>query len=147
MLNLVGCNPSKAAEVRNDPTASKVVNYAMSLGFGRLEITNCFGWVATEPKVMKEVHRQGLALINGPENDRWLAACAKAADMVICAWGLNGQFLDRCYEVEKLLLEARRSAPGEPCLHALKLCKDGTPGHPLYLSSDVKPFVLQPRKS
>lgn len=137
-LNLVGCNPSKAGEIKNDATATKVVGLAHSLGFGRLVITNCFAFVATEPQEMREAWKRGSEII-GPENDRWLMLAVKEASMIVCAWGLNAHIDGRPGVVENMLRRGEISR-FQRQLFALKLCKDGTPQHPLYLRNDSRPF-------
>lgn len=137
-LNLVGCNPSTAAEMKNDATASKVILLAQALGFGRLEITNAFAFVATDPKAMHAEHKAGRDVI-GPDNDRWLLLSAKAAGMIICAWGMNAHLGGRSAVVENLLRRGEITRFMRP-LHVLKLCKDGTPQHPLYLPKALRPY-------
>lgn len=124
ILNLVGCNPSKAAEMVSDSTATRALIYAKAWGFGRLEITNLYAYVATDPKVMK-ASAGSVDVIGLDDNDNWLVACAKAADMVLCAWGMNGHFMSRAVHVEGMLRRAR-PVPKSSKLHALGLCKDGT---------------------
>jgi len=141
-LNLVGCNPSKAAEMTSDSTATKALTYAREWGFGRLEITNLYAYVATDPKAMKAAPFAVSDNFDLDANDRWLVARAKAADMVLCAWGMNGHFMGRAAHVEGLLRRARAGVPrsSKQGLHVLSLCKDGTPQHILYLPGNLTPF-------
>lgn len=133
IFNFVGCNPSVADELKLDNTVRKVMTLAAELGYGRLEVTNCFAWVDTDPADMREASARGLNIV-GADNDLWLAACAKAAGMVVCAWGLNAQYQKRSTAVELLL---RQHGYGKLCV--LDFSKDGTPKHPLYLSSKLRP--------
>ncbi len=56
------------------------------------------------------------------------------ADLTIAAWGTHGNYLKRGNEVLKLIPEAK----------CLVQTKDGQPGHPLYLKSDLKPVPIRP---
>lgn len=72
----------------------------------------------------------------GPENDQALLTVVRGAGIVICAWGSHGRYRERGATVQSLL-----QAQGIP-LHALRLNKDGSPQHPLYIGYDVVPFLL-----
>jgi len=54
----------------------------------------------------------------------------------VCAWGAHGKYRGRGAEVLSLL----REAGCRP--HALRVNKDGTPAHPLYLPYSLKPFSM-----
>ena len=93
-----------------------------------------FGWRATDPQEMKAVTDPV-----GRGNDRAIVAAAKAAKLVICAWGNHGEHLGRAASVlEKL--ERERIA-----LHVLRLNRVGHPAHPLYLPATLKPSVWKNR--
>ena len=139
VLNVIGCNPSTAAEIKNDVTASRLVDFAQKWGYGKLNLTNLFAWVATNPADMKEASARGLDVV-GHKNHKWIFSEADGAKTVICAWGMNGNFRHRGKEVERTL---RLNLSLKLC--ALKLCKDGTPQHPLYLRGDTKPFLWRKR--
>jgi hypothetical protein len=61
-------------------------------------------------------------------------SAALAADDVICAWGTHAVHLDR----HQVILDLLRAAGIKPL--ALRLTKEGFPGHPLYLRRDAVPF-------
>jgi hypothetical protein len=75
----------------------------------------------------------------GPENDKHLIAMAKLSGIVIFAYGQPGhrKLKDRGRLLAKMLI----SKGVKP--YILKLSKDGTPRHPLYLSKDLKPVVWE----
>ncbi|TNE38233.1 MAG: DUF1643 domain-containing protein [Alphaproteobacteria bacterium] len=123
-------NPSTADADRNDPTIERCHRRAVDMGFGGLEVVNLFGYRATSPKDLKAAARP-----IGPENDDAMLSAARAADMVICAWGSHGAHQNRHAEVVALL-QAHDVTP-----HVLSLTKGGLPGHPLYLSYSRQPFV------
>lgn len=123
-LMVIGLNPSTADETLDDPTIRRCIGFAKSWGYGSLCMTNLFAWRDTEPEKMK--------LASDPiglDNDRWLIECAAGAGMILAAWGKDGAFLDRARRVTFML----------PHLHCLRLNKDGSPQHPLYVRADTVP--------
>ena len=69
--------------------------------------------------------------------DKYLLEMADRAALIVFAYGLPHKSLRyRGPEVAELL-----SRGGTRPLHALKLCNDGTPSHPLYLKGDLKPTL------
>ena len=125
-------NPSTADIDIDDPTVAKCQRYARRWGYGSLYIANTFAYRATDQKRLLEV----LDPV-GPENDRHIVAMAKASDLIVLAYGRPHRLLQqRGLEVAALLKRRRHE------LHALRLCKDGTPGHPLYLRDDLLPVPL-----
>ncbi|MEP2640850.1 DUF1643 domain-containing protein [Roseobacter sp.] len=127
-VNFVMLNPSKADEMRNDPTVERCEQRARPLGFGAFDVTNIFAWRDTDPHAM----RRAVAPV-GPENDTVLLATAEAADQVIAAWGVHGAHLGRGADVVCMLRKA-----GCDLFH-LGVSKHGHPRHPLYL-----PYSKQP---
>jgi hypothetical protein len=124
--NFLMLNPSTADEFQLDPSCTRARNYAERWGFGAVVITNIFGWRATDPGKMKTVKDPV-----GPGNDPAILKAAKAAKLVVCAWGNHGEHLGRGEEVRRLL--------GRLPLHALRLNSGGHPAHPLYLPSTLFP--------
>ena len=126
-VNFIMLNPSTADETQNDPTVERCQRRAWSWGYKRLVVTNIFAYRATNPAELRHA-------VNpvGPDNDDWLLRSASLANLVVCAWGNHGTFLDRGFRVRQLLY---RWVP----LNVLKLSKTGVPCHPLYL-----PYRLQP---
>lgn len=125
----VGLNPSTADAVIDDPTIRRCVGFAKAWGYGALCMANLFAWRATDPKDMKAAQYPV-----GPDNDSTLQRLAAGAGIIIAAWGAHGSYRNRAAQVIAIL----------PALHALKLTKDGSPGHPLYLRGDAKPFSFSP---
>lgn len=123
----IGLNPSTADETEDDPTIRRCITYARSWGYDGLTMLNFFAFRATDPKVM-------FAALNpvGPDNDKTITSICAGAPLVICAWGNGGGHLSRSDEVIKML----------PAPHCLTKTKQGEPGHPLYLSKDLKPIPL-----
>ena len=92
-------------------------------------MSNVFAWVATDPKELKKQ-----ADIVGRHNNGYILEAAQHCNVTVCAWGINGNIDGRGKAVEAML------RAGAHTLYAIKLCKDGTPQHPLYLSGSRAPF-------
>ena len=122
-------NPSTADENDDDPTVAKCQRYARAWGYGAILVGNTFAYRATNQKDLMQVPDPV-----GPRNDEWLLKMAAQAGLIVLAYGKPHKNLcQRGFYVVKLLQDAGHE------LHALKLCKDGTPSHPLYLRGNLKP--------
>lgn len=129
-LCMLMLNPSRADCEKNDPTVERQQRRAVQLGFDGLIVVNLFAFRSTDPAIM-------LAQADpvGPDNDAAILRAVSEAGMTICAWGTDGGHRGRSAAVLKLL--AGRE------LHCLVRCKDGEPGHPLYVGYGVLPVVFQ----
>lgn len=130
-------NPSTADAEIDDPTIKRCVAFAKGWGYKGLIVGNLFGYRATDPKELERVASQagggGLGLAVGPENPRMIAGIVRDAALVVCAWGAHGTLHGAGgYMRGHLSFGAKKP-------HYLRLTKDGHPGHPLYLPSDLKP--------
>ena len=56
---------------------------------------------------------------------------------IVCGWGTHGAFMNRGWEVAQGLWNEGHT------LHALRVTKDGHPGHPLYVGYAVQPRVWE----
>lgn len=128
----IGLNPSTADETNDDPTIRKCVGYAQRWGYGALCMTNLFALRATDPRVMKMAHEP-----IGEDNPLTILRVALNADMIICAWGRDGAYLNRG---DRVITNLRDN--GIKKMHHLGLNSDGTPKHPLYLKSRLEPIPL-----
>jgi len=126
--NFLMLNPSTADEARLDPTCARARAYAERWGYGALVVTNVFAWRATDPAAMQAARDPV-----GPANDRAIVRAARAAALVVCAWGNHGAHLGRSAEVRALLARAGVR------LHALRVNGSGEPAHPLYLKGSLRP--------
>lgn len=120
----IGLNPSTANENEDDNTIRRCINFAKGWGYGGLYMANLFAYRTKDPEVMMAVP---YPVGNG--NDEILVELYKKADITIAAWSADGNFKNRDKEVQLLL----------PELHVLKINKDGSPGHPLYLKKSLTP--------
>jgi hypothetical protein len=132
-LMVIGLNPSTADETKDDPTIRRCIGFAKAWGFGALCMTNLFAWRDTLPENMKRA-----ADPVGPLNDFYLFELAKNAGMILAAWGKHGSHLWRTDYLRDVFGEA-----GFP-LYCLRLNKDGSPEHPLYIPADTSPRIYAP---
>lgn len=135
-------NGSTADEVENDATVTRCtvrVHRWGDMGFlkvGGVKVVNAFAWRETDSRKLQKLLKAGID-ITGPENDRHILDACKGAAIVVCGWGLPGhQLLERGPQV----LAMMRAAGIVP--FALHLNADGSPGHPLYLSYDLRPLAI-----
>jgi hypothetical protein len=127
-------NPSTADERVLDPTLRRCLGFAQAWGFGGFQVANLFALRSTDPAGLRAVEDP-----EGPENDRHLLEAARACGgIVVCAWGVHGEYRDRAAAVEQLLLP-------HADLVALRLTKAGHPSHPLYLPALLKPTIWRRR--
>ena len=124
----IGLNPSTADETHDDPTIKRCIAFAKVWGYSGLYMVNLFAFRATNPRVMLRATDPV-----GPDNDEHLQRLAQGAGVVIAAWGARGTHLGRDHHVREII----------PNLHYLRLTKDGHPGHPLYLPSDLQPIPFK----
>lgn len=125
---VIGLNPSTADEVEDDATLVRCMNFAKSWGYGGVCMANLFAYRATNPDDMK-AQKDPI----GTDNDAWLLKLAKEAGIVVAAWGNDGSYLERSTAVRQMLAN----------LYCLKMNKSGEPAHPLYLSADLTPILME----
>jgi hypothetical protein len=129
--NFLMLNPSTADETTNDPTIARCQRRAERWNYGGLVVTNLFALCTSDPSDL----RRAVDPI-GPENDAAIAAAARAARQVICAWGNHGMYLERAGAVRRLL----------DWIGVVPFCIGVTrarqPAHPLYLAYDRGPRAM-----
>jgi len=128
-VNFLMLNPSTADEHELDPSCTRARRYAERWGYGAVLITNLFAWRATDPEEMKAAKDPA-----GRGNDAAILQAAKAARIVVCAWGNHGEHLGRGREVRRILIKEKIP------LHYLRLNASGHPAHPLYLPGTLTPL-------
>ncbi len=130
-------NPSVACTDYSDPTVRRTGNYARAWGYGGQLVGNVHAYRATDKNRLLEV-----ADPVGPENDAMILDMAAKAKTVVLAYGQPPKALrHRSGELVDLLKQ-------HPGLSYLRLSKDGTPVHPLYLPGNLrpKPYKTHARK-
>lgn len=122
-------NPSTADATDDDPTIRRCIGFARTWGHGGLVVVNLYAYRATNPAELR-----GVADPVGPDNDEHLrTAFAQAAQVggpVVAAWGTKAG-PDR---VRKVAAMAERFV-------ALRVTKNGHPGHPLYVPAAATPVA------
>ena len=132
-LAVVLKNPSTASENRSDPTVGKVEAWARREGFASVVVVNLFAY---RTPYARELARHPYRKIVGQENDRYIRASAKRADLLIAAWG-NPNGIDpglydrRAGEVMRILRRFRLHIVGN-------LTQAGYPRHGLMWNGGVK---------
>ena len=127
-------NPSVASVEYSDPTLRRTGEFARAWGYGGQLIGNMHAYRATDSKRL-------LACADpiGPENDEAIRRMAARALIVVLAFGLPPKPLrPRAREVIRMLADMGAS------LKYLRLSKDGTPQHPLYLPGSLPPLEYRP---
>ena len=126
-------NPSTADPLVDDPTVAKCGRFARTWQYGGIYVGNTFAYRTTDQKRLIEVSDPV-----GPENDTHLIEMAKAAAIVIFAYGqpCHRTLRQRGPVLARLLIKEAGITP-----HTLRLAKNGTPWHPLYLPETLKPFI------
>jgi len=129
-------NPSTADVLVDDRTVARCRHFAEDWGYGRLLVGNTFAYRCTDQRRLLDVEDPV-----GPDNDRHLLVMARAAALIVFAYGKPHPSLrDRGRNVTDLF-RVRGFA-----LHVLRLSQDGTPVHPLYLPRTLKPTLwLSPK--
>lgn len=124
-LPFVMLNPSTADAEKDDPTIRRCRGFAKELGYNGIVVVNLYALRSTKPAGLWEHHDPV-----GPINDDWLHMTARAADVIVCAWGANA----KPARVERAVAVLTRNGARLMCLGTNK--KDGSPRHPLYVRGD-----------
>lgn len=121
----IGLNPTAMDDKQSNPTLKRCINYAQDWGFGGLYVTNLFALLALTPKDLKQAKNP-----IGQHNDEWLKTAANNCDLIIAAWGNDGDYLNRGQQLVTLI----------PNLKCLKINQSGQPAHPLYQPKTAMPI-------
>lgn len=124
-------NPSTADADIDDPTIRRCISFTKKFGFNAMEVINLYAYRSTDPKKLSEVEDPF-----GPKNLNHIHSSAQKANIVICAWGNNKIIND----ADKKMIETLKLHHNY--LYCLKKNKDGSPAHPLYLSSNSELISL-----
>jgi hypothetical protein len=119
-------NPSTATAEQLDPTLRRCLRFSDGWGFKRMDICNLFAYRSTNPRELLKVDDPV-----GPRNDQAILEHARAADLIMCGWGIHGSLRGRNRVVSELLMEAGLQ------LFTLGVTEGGEPRHPLYLAADT----------
>jgi hypothetical protein len=122
-------NPSYADAEKDDQTIRKCISYAKRWGYGRLGVVNVYPHISTDPKKLDRT-------LGRTVNKAFLERTCGASDRIICAWGQHAHPDD--------VKDVQRALDVHGSVYALRLNKDGTPSHPLYLSGSIEPVRFLP---
>lgn len=123
-------NPSTADAQENDPTVERCERRARSMGFDGVEVVNIFALRSTDPSALYTAEDP-----IGPCNEQAILEAGLSGPFV-CAWGGHGSLLGQGSRVETMLRALGRE------LYALKVNRDGSPAHPLYVPYRIEPQPL-----
>jgi hypothetical protein len=124
-------NPSTVTEATNDPTVERCQRRAVMGDAGSFTVCNLFAWRSTDPKQLMVCEDP-----IGPDNDLMISNALEYAQHVICGWGANRAIGERGRRVLALIREMDHKP------QALRINKDGSPGHPLYIGYGTQPMVM-----
>ncbi|OAI56451.1 hypothetical protein AYO47_02100 [Planctomyces sp. SCGC AG-212-M04] len=133
-IAFIGLNPSSANAEILDPTVTRCVRRAQTLGYGAITMLNLFAFVSTDRSVLATRERVGLPIV-GDRTDQVIRRETARANLVLCCWGVTGALGGRSEDVLTGVLRDRR-------LHCLRKTLGGHPEHPLYLPYALKPVPL-----
>ena len=131
-VSFIMLNPSRADASFNDPTITRCINFALSWGYGRLEVVNLFAYRTSKPSLLKQATEP-----IGKDNDRYILESVQRSDRVILAWGNHGTWQQQDLYVLQLLKTYKH-------LYSLGMTKKGCPRHPLYLRGNTQPQMFNP---
>jgi len=111
----------------------RCIGFARSWGYGWLDVLNLFAYRSTDPAAVLDAaeDRSG-----DPDNIHTISRVVAGASIVVAAWG--------AFKIPRMrwaqVVGAVASAYG-PALHCLGVTRDGSPRHPLFVSSDTGPSL------
>jgi hypothetical protein len=126
LVMFIGLNPSTADAENDDPTIRRVKSIAANLGYGGVYMCNCFSYISTNPAMLQAETLEAIM-----KNADVIKRVAERCTEIIFAWG-NFDIV-RKRGVDKQLSAAFPNAK------ALFINKNGSPKHPLYCKTNIKP--------
>ena len=132
----IGLNPSTADETKDDPTVRKCIKWSLQWGAGGFLMLNLFAWRDTDPR--------GMLRAADPIGEKNTAhhlveyVSRQAFRPPVAAWGRYGWHRGQAGLVHDAFLAA-----GIP-LCCMRVNKDGSPEHPLYLPNATTPTLYMP---
>ena len=136
-------HPTKARLEEDDAQIAKCMGFARRWGCGKLVVVNLFAYRATDPKQLR--------VVDFPEGYRNFEHVDRAvretlypprtAGSAVAAWGPLGRYRNQ----DQRIMQMFDGSPAPTChvrrkvwpLNALRLTRDGDPGHPRYIPYDA----------
>jgi len=141
VVNFIMLNPSTADDVFDDATIRRCIGFAKRWGFEGISVTNLFAYRATNPQDLIALLSAsgGWRLAVGEDNAYHIDREAKAAKLIVCAWGDNCDALpeyacNRNQDVANMLRAYD--------LYCIRLTKRGNPAHPVREPYTDKPLLF-----
>lgn len=122
VLLQIGLNPSKADEIRNDPTIFRGMTRAFREGFGGFLMANLYAYISTQPEALLN-HDNTI----GEYTDRYLKQMIEMSERQLCGWGSFKPVQARAPIVLSMIKNP----------YCLGVNADGQPKHPLYVGYDI----------
>jgi len=116
-------NPSSADSEVDDPTIRRCISFAKREGFGRMEVVNLYAFRTADPSALFAAEDPA-----GVENDCEIRHAIDRSNAIVLAWG-NHATPERAVAVQRIVANS-----GKPTV-SFGVTKQGSPRHPLYLSS------------
>ena len=124
-------NPATADHEEDDDTIKRVIKRARNAGMGGVVVANA-GAIRNKDPYAARAHDDPI----GPHNEIWLRAMISACDFHIVGYGMHARHFGGDALVKRVFAEK------DVTPHAIRLCQDGTPEHPLYLAYALEPQPL-----
>jgi len=118
-IMFIGLNPSLADECHDDQSIRRITSFAKEWGYGKILVLNLFARITPYPKQLFVDHDPV-----GPKNSYYLKHFGGLCDEVVFCWGAFDT-RGRAHRVKRMFTKAK----------CIQLNKDGSPRHPLYVSS------------
>lgn len=127
-------NPSTADASNDDPTLKRCIHFTRLWGYGRLDVVNLFPFRSSKPEECQRWADWE------PSQDWWVRDViyyqnmpivverAKAADLVVAAWG-NKPWATSL--AEQIVQEIQEDAEPYPDIYCLGTTSNGQPKHPM----------------
>lgn len=119
-------NPSTATATDNDPTINRIVKFSKRWGFDVAIVVNQYPIRSSQPSAIKEfkTDKQYDYKAAMRQNGQWIGRAMNISDMVVAAWGNDGDF-----KVGRALWEVAKVK--EVPFKCLGATGSGAPKHPL----------------
>ena len=112
-------NPSNADDTIDDPTIRRLIDFTEKFEYGGFKVVNLFTKISPNPKNVN------ISKVLKIKNLKVIKKMVNSVDEIVYAWG------NKFHEP----LEFKKLVPNPKCFG---LNIDGSPKHPLYLSSNTK---------
>jgi len=136
-VNFVMLNPSTADDVVDDPTIRRCVGFAKRWLFDRLVVTNLFALRATDPSELARLALRDRNMAIGQHNDLRISEAAARCDVIVAAWGDQGQLAD------ERAAEVLAGPLGGKLIYCIAKTFRGCPCHPVRAKYTDIPLVFR----